>query len=149
LDGGDLGQLLAHAQGLVTINSTVGTAAMAAGKPVLALGSAIYVMDGLTFSGGLDRYWKGACAPDTGLFQAFVKALASSVQLRGGLYHPAAVEAAVREAARRLDAMLVNEPGAYLDRPPRHVDGVVSPTTHRASSSAAAAGRSLVRTRRK
>jgi capsular polysaccharide export protein len=50
--------VLAPAAGVVTVNSTAGLQALREGKPVVALGRALYDMPGLTFQGArplLDR----------------------------------------------------------------------------------------------
>ena len=119
VDGGDLTEMLAHSTAVVTINSTVGTAALALGKPLLALGSAVYVMDGLTHKGTLDDFWTGAEPPDRELYGSFVRALAATVQIKGGFYSEPGIAAAVSEAAKRLDQLTVNEPLAFVDPPPR------------------------------
>ena len=46
LDGGELPKLLARAHGVVTVNSTVGAAALAEGLPVIALGNAVTIFQG-------------------------------------------------------------------------------------------------------
>jgi capsular polysaccharide export protein len=119
IDGGDLRELLEGAESVVTINSTVGTAAMEAGKPLLTLGGAIYVVEGLTYAHGIDQFWTSPQAPDPSLFSAFVKALAGTIQVRGGFYERGGMEAAAKAAAKRLDELTVNEPGAYIPIPPR------------------------------
>jgi capsular polysaccharide export protein len=83
VDGGRLDAMLAGARGVVTVNSTVGTAALAAGIPLIALGNAIYDIDGLTHAGPLDSFWTGASPPDPDLTQAFFRALVGTIQLRG------------------------------------------------------------------
>src|SRR5262249_23703937 len=77
LDGGELGALLARRPAVVTVNSTVGTLALAAGLPVVALGKAIYDIAGLTFQGELDDFWRAPTAPDGLLFDAFRRVLAA------------------------------------------------------------------------
>lgn len=103
LDWWNLARLLRRAAGVVTINSTVGTTALMAGKPLIALGSAIYDVPGLTFQGPLDRYWSEAAPPDVALRDAFVRALAGATQLKGGYYAEDALDAAVTGAVERLD----------------------------------------------
>jgi hypothetical protein len=49
LDGGDLSKLLARRPAVVTVNSTIGTSALALGLRVIALGKAVYDIAGLTF----------------------------------------------------------------------------------------------------
>jgi capsular polysaccharide export protein len=52
--------LLDHAAGVVVINSTVGLSALMHGAPTVAMGSALYDIEGMTYQGGLDRFWKEA-----------------------------------------------------------------------------------------
>jgi capsular polysaccharide export protein len=119
IDGGDLANLLRHAQGVITINSTVGTTALLASKPLLTLGTAIYSVPGLIFCGGLDRFWTEAQPPDPKLRDDFIRALAATTQIKGGFYERTALAAAAEEAAERLHALRVNEPGGYVAAPPR------------------------------
>ena len=119
IDGGDLATLLRHAQGVITINSTVGTAALLASKPLLTLGTAIYSVPGLIFCGGVDRFWTEAQPPDRKLCDDFIRALAATTQVKGGFYERTALAAAAEETAERLHALRVNEPGAYVPAPPR------------------------------
>jgi capsular polysaccharide export protein len=119
IDGGDLANLLEHTRGVITVNSTVGTTALMASKPLLTLGSAIYDVRGLTFCGGLDRFWTGAQPPDPKLRDDFIRALAAATQIKGGFYERTALAAAAAEVAERLHALRVNEPGAYVAAPPR------------------------------
>ena len=64
LERGHLPSLLARAAGVVTVNSTVGAAALEHGCPTMALSSAIYHLEGLTFQGTLDEFWRAAEPPD-------------------------------------------------------------------------------------
>jgi capsular polysaccharide export protein len=102
LAGGGLDELLADAAGLVTLNSTAGLAALARGTPAIALGAAIYDLPGLTFEGGLDRFWREAAAPDAALALAFRRAVAARTQVPGGLYDRDGMARAVAGAAARL-----------------------------------------------
>jgi capsular polysaccharide export protein len=96
------GRLLEAAQGVVTVNSTAGLHAVGAGKPVKTLGNAVYDVPGLTFQGPLDAFWREAGPPDLTLFAAFRRVLAHEALVRGGYFHPAAIEEAVRNAIPRL-----------------------------------------------
>ena len=78
--------LFKHAKGVVTINSTAGLSALHHNLPVIALGTAIYDMDGLTFYGGLDRFWHEAVQPDPELFQRFREYLLRTNQYTGSFY---------------------------------------------------------------
>jgi capsular polysaccharide export protein len=133
IDGGDLANLLKHTQGVITVNSTVGTTALMASKPLLTLGTAIYNVRGLTFGGGLDRFWTDARPPDPKLRDDFIRALAATTQIKGGFYHHAALAAAAAEAAERLHALRINEPGAYTAAPPRLPLRPAPPTAQLAS----------------
>jgi capsular polysaccharide export protein len=103
IEGVDLGDLIRRCQGLVTINSTLGTAALGVGCPVIALGNAIFDVPGLTFQGPLDRFWSETKAPDMLLCNAFMRALAATIQVRGSYYSSAGMRAAARAIAERID----------------------------------------------
>jgi capsular polysaccharide export protein len=75
LDGGDLGKVLARKPAVVTVNSTVGSLALACGLPVIALGKAVYDIAGLTFPGELHEFWAAPTPPDAALFDAFRRVL--------------------------------------------------------------------------
>jgi capsular polysaccharide export protein len=98
------GPLLAGSRGVVTVNSTAGLQAIGAGRPVLALGEAIYAMPGLTFQGAPDAFWTEAEPPDPTLHDALLRLLAARAMVRGGFFHSAAIDVAVVEAAARLEA---------------------------------------------
>ncbi|SMF51372.1 capsular polysaccharide export protein [Xaviernesmea oryzae] len=101
-DGGDTDALIQKSRGVVTVNSTVGLTALAAGKPVIALGSAIYDVPGLTFQESLAAFWQRPSAPDPALFDAFMRALAATTQVRGGFIGREAISAGVEHVAERL-----------------------------------------------
>ena len=104
LDGGDLGDLLAQKPAVVTVNSTVGTLALACGLPVVALGKAVYDIPGLTFQSELDEFWKTPTPPDAELFDAFRRALASRCLIPGSFFNEAGLRLAVDGAIERLEA---------------------------------------------
>lgn len=121
VDGGNLNAMIKHSQGVVTINSTVGTAALGFTKPVITLGTAIYDISGLTHQAGLDLFWRSPQAPDAQFWNDFVRVLAATIQVKGGLYAAEGLKAAVKGSAERLISNSVNEPNAYVDPPPRTV----------------------------
>ncbi|OYX35543.1 MAG: hypothetical protein B7Y99_03265 [Caulobacterales bacterium 32-69-10] len=114
IDGGDLPDLLVGARGLVTVNSTVGLMALQAGLPTLALGQAIYDVEGLTFQGMLDRFWTEARAPEPALLADFVRAAAGALHIRGVYYKEPGLGAAVEAAAERLGACAAIEMAARI-----------------------------------
>ena len=104
LDGGDLGELLAQKPAVVTVNSTVGTLALACGLPVVALGKAVYDIVGLTFQGALDDFWSAPAPPDLELFDAFRRVLAARCLIPGSFFNEAGLRLAVDGAIERLEA---------------------------------------------
>jgi capsular polysaccharide export protein len=102
LDSAHLPTLLNHCLGVVTINSTVGMQALYHGAPVIALGRAIYDMEGLTFQGPLDDFWTRAQLPDRRLFQAFRNAVIHLTQVNGGFYNDRGMALAVENSLPRM-----------------------------------------------
>lgn len=104
LDGGDLAKVLGRTRAVITVNSTVGVAALAMGLPVIALGTAVYDMPGLTYQGDLDHFWSEAVPPDPELFDAFRRVLAARCMIPGSFFNEAGLRLAVDAAVRRLEA---------------------------------------------
>ncbi|MDE1158945.1 MAG: capsular biosynthesis protein [Neorhizobium sp.] len=101
-DGGDTDVLIERATGIVTVNSTVGLTALYAGKPVIALGAAVYDVEGLTSQGPLADFWNNPTPPDPVLLDRFLRALAATTQVRGGFIGEEAVATGVAAVATRL-----------------------------------------------
>lgn len=110
LDGGSLDRMIEGAVGMVTVNSTSGLRALQLGCPVKVLGDAIYDVPGLTAQTTLDDFWNAPTPPDPLLRDAFVRALAGTVQIRGSFYTEPGLSAAVEEATLRLCRDRVNAP---------------------------------------
>jgi capsular polysaccharide export protein len=110
LRGGVLDHLVAQCAGVVTINSTVGMRALQIGRPLKALGQAVYDIPGLTNSCGLDEFWTQGVPPDPALVQDFLAALAGTVLIRGVYFEETGLAQAVEEATHRLLANKVGEP---------------------------------------
>lgn len=102
IPGGDLRALCEDCAGLVTVNSTSATFALAAGVPVAALGHAVYALPGLTHQGALADFWQNPAPPDPALWDAFTRLLHHRCLIRGGLASQEALAMAVENAARRL-----------------------------------------------
>jgi len=102
IDGGDLEQLAADTCGMVCVNSTSATLALAAGRPVCALGDAIYNVPGLTFSGHLDEFWSDPVPPEPGLYGAFRRVLVDRCLVRGGIASESAVQTLIESMLVRL-----------------------------------------------
>ena len=86
----------------VTINSTVGVRSIALGRATCALGRAIYDVPGLAWRGGLDAFWREAPPPDPELVEAFIRAIAACLHVRGVFYARPGLDAAVAATVRRL-----------------------------------------------
>ena len=83
-----LPSLLENAQGVVTINSTVGFSALSHGTPVITMGKAIYNMQGLTCQAGLEAFWANphAYKPDLALHAKFRNYVTTHTQINGNFY---------------------------------------------------------------
>lgn len=110
MDGGDLNQLLFSAQGVVTINSTTGIATLQQGIATKVLGQAIYDIEGLVSRQTLGEFWNDPQHPNLELRDAFLKAIAGSIQLKGTYYQQPGLNAGVEAAAIRLDQGKINCP---------------------------------------
>ncbi|MBP1885875.1 capsule biosynthesis protein [Sinorhizobium mexicanum] len=119
LDGGNLDALVLGSAGVVTVNSTAGLHALKQGKPVKVLGSALFDIAGLTDQQPLDTFWRAPQAPDPDLSAALFRLMAAAIQVRGNLYSSAGTSAGANAIAERLHQGVVNEPGAFVDPPPR------------------------------
>jgi len=102
LEGGVLDLYLQHTAGLVLINSTVGYAALAAGKPLKVMGRALYNMAGLTNQKPLDKFWKKPEIPDKNLVADFLKVIRADSQIPGDFFTRQGIEMAATAAMRRL-----------------------------------------------
>ncbi len=102
IEGGHLPTLLAAARGVVVVNSTVGSSALEARRPTIALGTAIYNIPGLTFQDGLDRFWTEAAPPDFDLFTAFRTLIVHRTLVNGGFFCRQGIAMAVGVAADRV-----------------------------------------------
>ncbi|MFW2828915.1 capsule biosynthesis protein [Sphingomonas sp. ID0503] len=83
-----LPSLLNKAKGVITINSTAGLSAIHHGCPTLALGDAIYRIDGLTASTTLDQFWTSADQHQIhrDLYRRFRDHLINRTQINGNFY---------------------------------------------------------------
>jgi capsular polysaccharide export protein len=98
----DLDRLLARCRGVITVNSTVGTLALRAGRPVHTLGTALYAMPGLATSGDPDAFWTGPQPVAEGAYTLFSSALFNECLVNAGLHSRAGLERLAIHAARRM-----------------------------------------------
>lgn len=82
--GGDIETIVTGSLGVVTVNSTTGTLALASGIPVAALGHAVYNIPGITFSGPLDDFWVDPPPPDPETWDSFCRVLQARCLIYGG-----------------------------------------------------------------
>lgn len=97
VETGSLPRVLVNARGVVTVNSTVGMAALDLGRPVKALGTAIYDIRGLASQCAMDEFWNDPGAPDPEVAWAFRAVVIHSTQLRGELYSASGITTAVQQ----------------------------------------------------
>ena len=102
IETGDLELLLHHAQGTVTVNSTVGSLSLGLNCPTIALSDPIYNLPGLTFQGGLDDFWQERPLPDAALFRCFRNTVIHTTQVNGGFYTSKGIDLAVVNSCRIL-----------------------------------------------
>lgn len=100
---GDIVPVTRRARGVVTINSTSGTLALAEGVPVVALGHAVYDIADITCQDGLDAFWRNPVAPDPATFAAFRRVLVERCLIPGGFFSEEALDKVVRHAIARLE----------------------------------------------
>jgi capsular polysaccharide export protein len=87
---------------VVTVNSTGGLAALEAGLPTVALGHAIYDLEGLTHRSGLDRFWSAPEPPEPELFASFKRTVMARTQVNGAFATSKGARLAADGVARRL-----------------------------------------------
>ena len=102
VEHGDLPAMIEVALGVVVVNSTSGTLALARGKPVKALGGPVYDIEGLTDPQPLDAFWTAPLAPTPGLYEAFSRVLVDRCLIHGAFLSNAGIDLLVTECARRL-----------------------------------------------
>lgn len=119
IEEGNLAALLKRANGAVVVNSTVGLHSLRAHVPTIALGCAVFDVPGLTHQGDLHSFWNAPDPVDGALLMRFKAALAATIQVKGNFYHREGRKVATDEIVRRVLAGEVNEPGAFIDPPPR------------------------------
>jgi len=78
--------LIAHAQGVVVINSTIGLQAIEHRKPIKVMGQSLYDRPGLTFQGSLDAFWRSPTAPNAEVSDEFLTQLKRLTQVPCSIY---------------------------------------------------------------
>jgi capsular polysaccharide export protein len=109
IEGGCLDTLLESCQGVVTINSTVGVWSLRQSKPLYVLGEAVFKVAGLVHQGALDDFWSAPQPPEPALLEAFMRAIAATIHIRGVYYSQPGLANAVDEAVYRLLENKINQ----------------------------------------
>jgi capsular polysaccharide export protein len=102
IDGGNLEQIISQSKGVTLINSTVGLTALNLGKPVIALGKAVYDIPGVTFQDNIDHFWHNARESDPSLWQDLRKVILSDTMVNGNFYTEEGMSLAIANALPRL-----------------------------------------------
>jgi capsular polysaccharide export protein len=74
--------------------------------PVIALGTAIYDMPGLTEQRALDEFWGAPTPPDRDLYDALRRVLAARCLIPGGFFTEAGLALATEAALARVEVGL-------------------------------------------
>lgn len=122
VEEGDIALMVRDARGVVTINSTTGTLALASSVPVITLGNAVYDVPGITFQGELDAFWSAPGAPDAALFEAFRRVLIERCLVSGGFFSEEALSMLVAGSVARLKEHCPTEYSARLQSGARPAD---------------------------
>lgn len=119
VDGGDLNVLTQQCRGVVLINSTTGMLALDQGKPLIALGSAIFDLEGLTFQGTLKDFWTKLQPPNQSLFLQFCEVLRATSLINGNFYSDRGIIVGVKAAIEMLTRDTAPFDGAPKPNRPR------------------------------
>ena len=115
--GGHIGDIVEGSLGVVTVNSTTGTLALASGVPVIALGQAVYNIPGITFDGPLDAFWSRPTPPDPRIWDAFSRVLQARCLVYGGFASDEGIEMLVEGSiARLVQASMIIDLSKHIDR---------------------------------
>ncbi|KPF79977.1 hypothetical protein IP88_01130 [alpha proteobacterium AAP81b] len=102
IPGGAIEAIVAAAAGVVTVNSTTGTLALAQGVPVKVLGTAVYDIAGITSSAGLDAFWADPGRVDAAAYAALRRLLVHRSLIHGGFHSDDGLARLVAGACDRL-----------------------------------------------
>jgi capsular polysaccharide export protein len=103
LEEGNIAALVGAACGVVTVNSTTGTLALANGIPVITLGNAIYNIPRVTYQDSLDTFWTTRTPPEAEVWEAFRRVLIHRCLVHGGFFSEQGRAALVAASADRLN----------------------------------------------
>ena len=81
--------------GLITVSSTVGLQALAAGVPVKLMGDTFFAIEGLVDQSPLATFWQKPRGPDPALWRRFQQVMLNRTQFRGNFDGPVDFDALV------------------------------------------------------
>jgi capsular polysaccharide export protein len=125
LESGDIVPVAKQAEGMVTINSTSGTLALALGVPVIALGQAVYDIEDITFQGPLDDFWRAPGKPDAETFAAFRRVLIDRCLVAGGFFSEEALAKVTEGIIARLEAASPLKPAGEIQKHPLSIEKAI------------------------
>lgn len=102
---GEISHMVRDARGVVTVNSTTGTLALAQNVPVKVLGRAVYNIDHVTDQQPLDDFWANPTPPDPDTLHAFMKVLIDRCLIEGGFFSEEGLSTLVAGTLRRVSSV--------------------------------------------
>jgi len=98
--GGNLGAYLRNSKGAIYVNSTVGLHAIQGHVPSIAMGHAVFDVEGLTHQRGLDSFWMDPDPVDPDFVPVYLRALAT-IQIKGSFFSADGQKHAIAEICER------------------------------------------------
>jgi capsular polysaccharide export protein len=77
------------------------------------LGHAIFNLQGLTFQGPLDRFWRKGRAPSADLYKAFKRVVIQKAQVNGSFFTNEGLELAVNGTLQRMNVETLPKTAAH------------------------------------
>lgn len=108
--------LLDNAKGVIVVNSTVGLSGLLHKAPVIALGEAIYDLDGLSSQRTLAEFLKSPHTPDPVLLKQFVNKVVVDTQMNMSFYAPFTYEYALHDRVYTPTASAVDSENRAQER---------------------------------
>jgi capsular polysaccharide export protein len=110
VDDGSISLLVRHSLGLVTINSTSGISALHHHKPLLALGDALYSIDGLvnpsTADDCIETFFANPQLPDRKMAIAFLDTIEQDILVYGSYYQKSTLKLTARNIIARVSELI-------------------------------------------
>lgn len=98
-----------HCRGLITVSSTVGLQALAAGVPVKLMGDTFFAIEGLVDQGSLANFWQKPRSPEPDLWRRFQRVMLKQTQFRGSFDGPVDFDAMLPVKAGSFDVSFTDQ----------------------------------------